>query len=227
MWSSPQNSNNKNSNHYRSTDALLATSSDDFLLQSVENLVDASAAHTKCSSNENIAFRECDGKTVSATVECIRSNSATSLSSNSDITYTKKVHELCGSHQGTSNSSIKRKNSMKEIGIKSKFTSTQCSGSKLQTLTKEKKCVQSDDKDDESNQDDYPVNLDMLNEKCALLCDDIRKNCANRSSITDLPKRSHHLPRPPINYRFSAGDADKLEKGIKHSIPSTRSLKES
>lgn len=74
--------------------------------------------------------------------------------------------------------------------------------------------------------DDETVNYDELNEKCALLCNDVRKNSINRSSITDLQKRNHLMPRPPFNHRFSAGDADKLEKGIKN-IPSTRSLKDS
>lgn len=73
--------------------------------------------------------------------------------------------------------------------------------------------------------DDTNPDFDELSEKCALLCNDVRKN--SRSSTSDIQKRNHlGMPRPPFNYRFSAGDADKLEKGIRN-IPSTRSLKES
>lgn len=74
--------------------------------------------------------------------------------------------------------------------------------------------------------DDEMVNYDELNEKCALLCNDVRKNSISRTSIVDLQKRNHLMPRPPFTHRFSAGDADKLEKGIKN-LPSTRSLKDS
>lgn len=49
---------------------------------------------------------------------------------------------------------------------------------------------------------------------------------SHRSSTTEIHKRSQLAPRQPVNYRFSAGDADKLEKGIR-THPSTRSLKES
>lgn len=77
------------------------------------------------------------------------------------------------------------------------------------------------------------VQMDELNEKCALLCSDVRRGSSNtnsnnnRSSLTDVYKRNLLAPvsRTPVNYRFSAGDADKLEKGIK-TMPSSRSLKE-
>ncbi|XP_055379901.1 potassium voltage-gated channel subfamily H member 8 isoform X2 [Condylostylus longicornis] len=58
-----------------------------------------------------------------------------------------------------------------------------------------------------------------------------RTNCSdsgiNGSSSIGTTKRSNsNQNRAPANYRFSAGDADKLEKGMK-TLPSTRSLKES
>lgn len=65
--------------------------------------------------------------------------------------------------------------------------------------------------------------LEGLGQSCALLCNDVRKN--SRSSTTEIHRRNHLAPRNPAN-RFSAGDADKLEKGIK-TVPSTRSLKDS
>lgn len=66
--------------------------------------------------------------------------------------------------------------------------------------------------------------LEVLGESCTLLCNDVRKH--SRSSTTEIHKRNHLAPRTPVNYRFSAGDADKLEKGIK-TVASTRSLKDS
>lgn len=65
-------------------------------------------------------------------------------------------------------------------------------------------------------------------DKSALLQNDrLSKNDRDLSANMEFYKRHHQLtPRAPVSYRFSAGDADKLEKGIK-TVPSTRSLKDS
>lgn len=68
--------------------------------------------------------------------------------------------------------------------------------------------------------------MDELSEKCALLYSDVRRGSSRSSATADVFKRHLLAPsRTPVNYRFSAGDADKLEKGIK-TMPSSRSLKE-
>lgn len=72
--------------------------------------------------------------------------------------------------------------------------------------------------------------MDDFDESCALITseNDKRKRQAFSSSNEIIPKRnSLGVNKAPQIHRFSAGDADKLEKGIKSSLPSTRSLRDS
>lgn len=260
-WNSPQNSNNKNVAHCRSTDALLPTSSDDCLLQSSENLGDTGGSGGACGSGtahtivpigsnaggEAASFSiQRDGSIKTARVtppDCSRSNSATSLSSNCSLSSPPKsltesmqrMHPLpsISSHSRKIKARKEHSNSAGGCGSASGIggtnnnssTTSSCSSSNSSRKSLgaygDQKLLPSVEymKDDE-------INYDELNEKCALLCNDVRKNSISRTSITDIQKRNHLVPRPPFNHRFSAGDADKLEKGIKN-IPSTRSLKDS
>lgn len=242
-WSSPHNSNNKNVDRCRSTDALFPTSSDDCLLQSNENLTTTMAVHTMAiSGNESGSYnivREGNTKSMrnitttsvsTATAaapppDCSRSNSATSISSNSSLNTPPK----CTSERVQPMPSIsghKRKCSRKEKHNGNSSTSSSCSNSSTSSSRKSLGAGSMLPSVNFLKDDDDTANYDELNEKCALLCNDVRKNSINRASITDLQKRNHLMPRPPFNHRFSAGDADKLERGIKN-IPSTRSLKDS
>lgn len=220
-WS-PQNSTNRNGGeNSRSTDALLVHSSDDCLKAS-----DTSLNNITESVNFNIikegSFRG-KRRNHSSTSDCggnggsHRSNSSNSLSSTgntprastSDLLLQR--HNSGSSGHGSNNGGLNRKHSWKESNSRMHMI-------KQPTVTEN---PSADDLGDDCNPD-----YDELSEKCALLCNDVRKN--SRASTTDIQKRTHHLgmPRPPFSYRFSAGDADKLEKGIRN-IPSTRSLKES
>jgi hypothetical protein len=69
--------------------------------------------------------------------------------------------------------------------------------------------------------------MDDFDESCALISNDIN-NKKRIPSTNDLiiKRNSLGLNKAPQIHRFSAGDADKLEKGIK-GMPSTRSLRES
>ncbi|XP_055314848.1 potassium voltage-gated channel subfamily H member 8 isoform X2 [Sitodiplosis mosellana] len=245
-WSSPHNSNNKNIDHCRSTDALLPTSSDDCLLHSNENLTAAAATTitttttvhaTAISENESASYsivREGSIKSKQhrnpAPPDCSRSNSATSISSNSSLNTPPK----CMSERIQPMPSIsghKRRSSRKEKhnGSSSCSSSSSSSGGTSSSNSRNSLGAYGEKMLPSVNfmkNDDDTANYDELNEKCALLCNDVRKNSINRASITDLQKRNHLMPRPPFNHRFSAGDADKLERGIKN-IPSTRSLKDS
>ena len=72
--------------------------------------------------------------------------------------------------------------------------------------------------------------MDDFDESCALITseNDRRKRQAFSSSNDMIQKRnSLGVNKAPQIHRFSAGDADKLEKGIKSSLPSTRSLRDS
>jgi hypothetical protein len=71
--------------------------------------------------------------------------------------------------------------------------------------------------------------MDDFDESCALItAENDRRNRVLSSSNDLIPKRnSLSVNKVPQIHRFSAGDADKLEKGIKSSLPSTRSLRES
>ncbi|KAL7047399.1 hypothetical protein ACKWTF_002890 [Chironomus riparius] len=72
--------------------------------------------------------------------------------------------------------------------------------------------------------------MDDFDESCALITseNDKRKRQAFSASNEIIPKRnSLGVNKAPQIHRFSAGDADKLEKGIKSSLPSTRSLRDS
>lgn len=242
LWSSPCNSNNKNIDHCRSTDALLATSSNDCLLQSAENLATTSPAPA-ANQNESINFSIIAESSVKSTRSVIPgcSHSSSSLSSSgssttasssssknpidlpSPTTVTATQSRATSSHNPPSGDhSLKRNQSWKDNMRKSSSSSVQLH-SVDRNLSPTERCLKDNGSGD---QEDDNSNYDELNEKCALLCNDVRKNSNSRTSITDLQKRNLLMPRPPFGYRFSAGDADKLEKGIKH-IPSTRSLKDS
>lgn len=196
VWS-PKNSNNKNTENCRSTDALLSTSSED-CLNAEENL-------SIMNLNETVNFsviKEGSLKSLrNRSSDAGRSDKSSSTNSISSVTTT--TPKICDSdvvgnrhgHNAASNSNSRR-SSWKESNI---------------LYRKE---IDMDGQGD----------LDVLGESCTLLCNDIRKN--SRSSITEVHKRNHLAPRTPVNYRFSAGDADKLEKGIK-TVASTRSLKDS
>lgn len=245
-WNSSHNSNNKNVvTHCRSTDPLLPTSSDDCLLQSTENI---NGMHTTVVlpvappppppsnineptiSSFNItregSIKSQATRITSTAAECSRSNSATSLSSNSSLSTppTSITESMQRIHPIPSISGHKRKsNSRKErLSSSSSCCSSNSSRKSLSATFSEKMLPAVEYMKD----DDEMVNYDELNEKCALLCNDVRKNSISRTSIVDLQKRNHLMPRPPFTHRFSAGDADKLEKGIKN-LPSTRSLKDS
>lgn len=218
-WDSPRNSSNKNTNdHCRSTDALLAISSDDYLLQSTENLnSNTSLAHL---SNENVNYSTVSGrsnnpnnkvKSTGSKRKVLRkesNNSCTSSSSNTSINSNQQLKASVYNEMDTTTASIAASTSTASIRMK-------------------------DPRNKRNERDDNRTQYDELNEKCALLAFNLDasgfetpgKMCINRSSTTDLQKRDHLVSKPPFNHRFSAGDADKLEKGIKN-ISSTRSLKD-
>lgn len=195
VWS-PKNSNNKNTENCRSTDALLSTSSED-CLKSEENL-------SIMNMNETVNFsiiKEGSSKSLrNRSSDAGRSDKSNSTNSISSVTTTTpKVSDTEVVHRhghNTASNSNSRRSSWKESNIAFR-----------KEIDME---VQGD--------------VDGLGESCALLCNDVRKN--SRSSTTEIHKRNHLAPRNPVNYRFSAGDADKLEKGIK-TVASTRSLKDS
>ncbi|XP_031640791.1 potassium voltage-gated channel subfamily H member 8 isoform X2 [Contarinia nasturtii] len=256
VWSSPHNSNNKNVTHCRSTDALLLTSSDDCLLQSNENLsgVQATMMRTTATpaiappttticgnTNENVGFNIVKEGCIKSMrnitpADCSRSNSATSLSSNSSLTTPPKcsaseriqpMPSISGHKPRKSSRKEKHSSSSSHSSSSNCGTTTNTSISrKSLDLTAYSDKIMLPTMVDYVKDDDDTANYDELNEKCALLYNDVHKNSINRASITDLQKRNHLMPRPPFNHRFSAGDADKIERGIR-TIPSTRSLKDS
>lgn len=197
VWS-PKNSNNKNTENCRSTDALLSTSSDD-CLHTEENL-------SIMNMNETVNFsviKEGSLKSVrKRSSDAGRSEKSSSTNSISSVTATT-TSKLCDSEMG---------------GNRHGFNVASNSNSRRSSW-KESNIVYRKEVDTEN-----PAELEMLGESCTLLCNDVRKN--SRSSTTEIHKRNHLAPRTPVNYRFSAGDADKLEKGIK-TVASTRSLKDS
>lgn len=205
QWDSACNSNNQNTECCRSTDALISTS-DDCL--STENLAvtQPTDSISVCIIQESDIIRE-------AASSCsIVSSSSSSSSCISSTSSSKNPNKL------SNESLLKRKHSRKD---------NQRDSASLKKLQQHSEINLSSSKDAScgGDQEEDNSNYDELNEKCALLCNDVRKNSFNRSSITDLQKRTLLMPRPPFGYRFSAGDADKLEKGIKQ-LPSTRSLKD-
>lgn len=69
--------------------------------------------------------------------------------------------------------------------------------------------------------------VDDFDESCALITNENGSKKKILSSNDLMMKRnSLGVNKAPQSYRFSAGDADKLEKGIK-ALPSTRSLRDS
>lgn len=217
MWHASRNSTNKTISHYRSTDALLGTSSDDFLVQSSENLAGplnatvTSDTDKKCHSSVSIPFEDtdCADRFLDSTAEFPRSNSTTNLLSNLDTVFSIQLNEPYAAKPPSSN--VKRFSVPKETGV--------C---KQSDFTRDAQFGQVADKND-----NHSTNYGLLHERSVFVHHDETHNvgvdCS--SSAADVQKRSQSSSRPPICYRFSAGDADKLEKGIKH-IPSTRSLKD-
>lgn len=59
-------------------------------------------------------------------------------------------------------------------------------------------------------------------ERCSLISNEVRQTIKAPHIFS---RDNHHNPRSNASFRFSAGDADKLEKGIRQ-IPSTHSLKD-
>lgn len=217
VWNSPHNSNNKNAENSRSTDALLENSFDDCLLPSDESL--------SCIQplSEIISFtmlRERGTRARNTTTSCSGSSDTNSLSSTTpkqsvsdSTTASAEAHQRL--HRGVS---LKRKKSWKDINT----------GRKSSIVTTAADCLNDSGNGAVIYPEDDNTNFDELNEKCALLCKEVRKNGNGRpsTSSSDIQKRNHLMPRPPYNYRFSAGDADKVEKGMEN-IPSTRSLRDS
>jgi hypothetical protein len=70
--------------------------------------------------------------------------------------------------------------------------------------------------------------VDDFDESCALITNDNNGSKKRNLSSNDLMLKRNSLGvnKAPQIHRFSAGDADKLEKGIK-ALPSTRSLRDS
>lgn len=69
--------------------------------------------------------------------------------------------------------------------------------------------------------------VDDFDESCALITTEngTRKRVSSSNDLI-VKRNSLNVNKPPQIHRFSAGDADKLEKGIK-GLPSTRSLRDS
>lgn len=205
VWS-PKNSNHKNTENCRSTDALLGNSSDD-CLKSDENLSIINLNETvnfsiiKEGSFKSLKNRSTDGRSE-------KSSSSTSLSS----------PQMAATTSPNIETSVRNRFTVTPATINSTGNSKRASWIETSSLYK------NSDYDVSDRNNSLEPDLEDLNEKCALLCNELRRN--SRSSTTDIHTRNHLAPRAPVNYRFSAGDADKLEKGIK-TIPSTRSLKES
>lgn len=68
--------------------------------------------------------------------------------------------------------------------------------------------------------------VDDFDESCALINNDCAKKRNLSSNDLIIKRNSLGVIKAPQIHRFSAGDADKLEKGIK-TLPSTRSLRDS
>lgn len=72
--------------------------------------------------------------------------------------------------------------------------------------------------------------MDDFDESCALIANSDNNNGGKKRNLSSndliLKRNSLGVNKAPQIHRFSAGDADKLEKGIK-AVPSTRSLRDS
>lgn len=68
--------------------------------------------------------------------------------------------------------------------------------------------------------------VDDFDESCALIASENSRKRISSSNDLILKRNSLGVNKAPQIHRFSAGDADKLEKGIK-ALPSTRSLRDS
>lgn len=214
-WSPQNSNNNRMGENSRSTDALLVHSSDDCLKASDTSLPDA----VNFSIIKEGSFKG-KRKKLQHSTEVIRSSDKSS-GSNSSTTSTPRGSASDLVRHGSGNSAkFNRKLSTRKESGGGSGSSGSGNGHRKSSCS-----LTVDNRAAGEYSDDGHQDYDELSEKCALLCNDVRRN--SRSSTTDIQKRSHlSMPRPPFNYRFSAGDADKLEKGIRN-MPSTRSLKES
>lgn len=124
--------------------------------------------------------------------------------------------------KSNSNNSLSRVTAVAEVTEKPLVVTTR-SRSGSRTITKMYEPMSS-----ESLTDSHGY-MDDFDESCALItAENDRRNRVLSSSNDLIPKRnSLSVNKVPQNHRFSAGDADKLEKGIKSSLPSTRSLRDS
>lgn len=200
IWS-PQNSNNCNSENSRSTDALFGSNLDDNGVKSDENLFLSNTTDSNVSFNivkeinRSIKRRSSDLKTV-------RSNSSNSLSSLATVQSFENDYDVYRNVQsypskdGTSN----------QLGWKEKSHRNY-----YENLT----CEDSSDMNNE---------FMSIDENCALIS---KKSGTERrrSGRNEVTKRNPLTVNRTPSYRFSAGDADKLEKGIR-TTASTRSLKD-
>jgi hypothetical protein len=81
----------------------------------------------------------------------------------------------------------------------------------------------------EKKEKNYCPDFEETDDRCALLKNDQASPPATTATTPDVPKRNGNLfvNRVPPNYRFSAGDADTLEKGQIAKMLSSRSLRDS
>jgi hypothetical protein len=81
----------------------------------------------------------------------------------------------------------------------------------------------------EKKEKKYCPDFEETDDRCALLKNDQVSPPATVATSPEVPKRNGNLfvNRVPPNYRFSAGDADTLEKGQITKMLSSRSLRES
>lgn len=204
VWS-PKNTS-YNSNH-RSTDALLDDSSDEYF-RSKENLsnINETVNFSVIREGSQKFFRSNRSEKLSNSSSA-DNNSVTSIPQLSpDYIENQKLNSC--SNQIHTNRLSNRRDSSNNCSNNSRKNSYQT----IEPISNILVDIQTDFDDTTTG------------EKQALLsgCNSM----SHRSSSTEIHKRGQLAPRQPVNYRFSAGDADKLEKGIR-THPSTRSLKES
>lgn len=218
VWESPQNSNNKNGEHFRSTDALLSNSSDDCLMRPSAQ-VERNMQHDV---NFSLIHESSNRKSLNNGTACgMRSNSLNSISSSSSTANVDKRNFYDSTTTPTSTSmrqSHSNNVAVRKISPTERDSRASTSRNAMIDATIEHKFATSDE------QIDYDaIGSDDVGEKCALLYNDVRKESTGRLSLLGIQKRNRS--KAPTNYRFSAGDAEKLEKGTK-SIPSSRSMQE-
>lgn len=241
VWSPKNSSYNSNHHHRhhhshrggdtcRSTDALLDDSSDEYF-RSKENLSNINetinfniireGSQKFFRSNRNSIERS-DKLSNSSSSGGAGDNSVTSIAPLSpDCDNSKQISNCCNNSTSNSNNH----HQLHRLSNRRDSSSSSCNNSRknsYQTTANQHEPMLS------KILVDIQTDFDDTNngEKQALLSGCCNTSMSHRSSTTEIHKRGHLAPRQPVNYRFSAGDADKLEKGIR-THPSTRSLKES